>query len=721
MSGVRPNEARAALRTHNKRTFFNDEAGFTTIGVVIALLITLSLVFTAAQVYRLNAAASETQNVADAAALAALNEVAEFMIVVRVCDAVVLSLSLTSIATTGIGIAALCTPVTAPASETLLAAGRNVANARDAFAEKATAGFDRLQRLLPFLAVANAASVAAANNRGSSNYIALALLAPSKGEELTVPTGSRASEVADAVEQDAEAIKQAAQRAEEAAQRANEAKERAFERDCGANPEYCMYERAASLATMSGADNPLYQSVDAWSFSVALERAKTYYPERLAQEKSEGSSVEEQARSALRKRFYTYAVSEIDRGYVHETTDSFQAYFPHLPKNTTEMRTTPLYTEAVYPLADDGEGHLVMHAWEGCPRAMGASSLGSIAQMEEQSYPTCEQCKFTVSSMGKVAAASTSIDNGFEYHYEAVADAADEYTRARAELDPVSDEVKQRARGLFDLIKEALGEAASLRIEAHPPGSLGVMVLAVNTGQLAPSSGFESSFVQATGTLGARAAVSAATLVADPSGEGETVITSLLDGIAEEGGSAVGALGVVLDCWSTLLYAYATGQEAIGKAVSSALNSLPLASASGLGTWASNVLNEVVEAAGLEPAELDALKPVLVNSAHVANADGSTFSARLLSLKQQAVSNPLASGDVFTSLVGSVEHEAVEGVQSLDTIEIATIEIFDGGPSVTVEVALPPAVKLTVADVIQQVADGVRSLYAQITGVRVWE
>ena len=323
--------------------------------------------------------------------------------------------------------------------------------------------------------------------------------------------------------------------------------------------------------------------------------------------------------------------------------------------------------------------------------------------------------------MGKVAAASTSIDNGFEYHYEAVADAADEYTRARAELDPVSDEVKQRARGLFDLIKEALGEAASLRIEAHPPGSLGVMVLAVNTGQLAPSSGFESSFVQATGTLGARAAVSAATLVADPSGEGETVITSLLDGIAEEGGSAVGALGVVLDCWSTLLYAYATGQEAIGKAVSSALNSLPLASASGLGTWASNVLNEVVEAAGLEPAELDALKPVLVNSAHVANADGSTFSARLLSLKQQAVSNPLASGDVFTSLVGSVEHEAVEGVQSLDTIEIATIEIFDGGPSVTVEVALPPAVKLTVADVIQQVADGVRSLYAQITGVRVWE
>ncbi len=49
----------------------------------------------------MSSASADIQNVADAAALAAENEVAEFMIAVRVCDAVVLSLSLTGLASYG--------------------------------------------------------------------------------------------------------------------------------------------------------------------------------------------------------------------------------------------------------------------------------------------------------------------------------------------------------------------------------------------------------------------------------------------------------------------------------------------------------------------------------------------------------------------------------------------------------------------------------------------
>ena len=89
---------------------FRDEDGFTTVGVALALLVTLALVFTSAQVYRVSSASADVQDVADAAALAAENEVAEFMIAVRVCDAVVLSLSLTGAAPAGLGVAALCTP-----------------------------------------------------------------------------------------------------------------------------------------------------------------------------------------------------------------------------------------------------------------------------------------------------------------------------------------------------------------------------------------------------------------------------------------------------------------------------------------------------------------------------------------------------------------------------------------------------------------------------------
>ena len=57
---------------------FHDEEGMTTVGMVLALLVTLALVFSAGQAYRVGSASSEVQNVADAAALAAQNEVGEF-------------------------------------------------------------------------------------------------------------------------------------------------------------------------------------------------------------------------------------------------------------------------------------------------------------------------------------------------------------------------------------------------------------------------------------------------------------------------------------------------------------------------------------------------------------------------------------------------------------------------------------------------------------------
>lgn len=704
-----------------KRDIFRDEEGFTTVGMALALLITLSLVFTAGQVYRVNTVASKVQNVADAAALAAQNVVAEFMIVARVADAAVLSLSLTSLAATGLGIAALCTPATAAASETLLTAGRDVARARDTFAEKAAAGLNKLQRAVPFLAAANAASVASANGQGGSGYLALAVLAPDKGEELKVGTSAATAALEDEAAGEAEAIKQAAEDAERAAEQAAAAKQRAFEHDCGANPSYCMYERASSLAALSGSENPLFTSVDAWSFAVALKRAQAYYPHRLAKEHPADTSVEEQARSHLRMRFYTFASEEVARGYVHESNESFDAYFPHLPENTDEMRATKLYTEAVYPVSTGEDGPL-MHAWAGCPQAGDAAGFGSIAQMEAGSYATCSACGFSAGALGKVAAASTAIENGFEYHYEKVAQAARDYEQARAELDPLTAAVRERAGGLLDRLGEALGEVAGMRLDAQPPGRLGVVVLAASTGA-APEAQWANPFVGSAGELGTRAAVSAATLVADPAGEGASLVSSLLDGLADEGGAAVGALGLVLDCWSGLLQAYAKGQEALDGAIASALDGLPLIGASGLGAWAAEALQNAVKAAGLEPAKLDALKSVLVNSAHVAAADEGAFSAQLLSLKSQAVANPLAGNDVFLSVVGFVEQGAIEALDAaVDRILVAEVQLFgDDGPSIPVEFALPPAAKGMAVNFVGRVADGLRSVYAQVTGVRVWE
>ncbi len=702
-----------------------DEEGFTTVGMVLALLITLSLVFTSAQVYRINSASADVQEVADASALAAENVVAEFMIAVRVCDAVVLSLSLTSVVATGLGVAALCTPPTAAASETLLKAGRDVMRARDSFAQKAADGLNRLQKALPFLAAANAASIASSNNGGPlfSSYQGFAMLVSSEGKEIGIDPVNGAKELEEKVDADAASIKQAAKEAEEAAQEAKRWKEQAFRRDCGDAPGYCMYERASTLAGMAGARNPRYSSVDAWSFSVALERARAYYANRLDAEAPESSSVEDQARSILRKRLYEYASSQMEKGYVHESADSFDAFFPRLPKNTEEMRNTELYAEKVYPVTRASEDASKMHAWPGCPDAGGWISLGSIEEMEHGNFATCSRCDFSAASLGKVAAASTSIENGFEYHYAAVAEAADAYQKAREELDPLTTEVKKRAGSLFDGCLEVLKSVGGMRINVAPPGRFGAVAFVVNVSSSPASTGFANGFVHDAGTLGARAAVSASTLVEESSEEGKNVLSSLLDGWRGDAGAASGTVGLLLDCWSGLLDAYAQGQDAVDGTVRKALGALPFAGASGLGSWASGALSDAVEAMGLQPAKLEALKPAVVNSAHVAAFDEGAFGARFLAVKKRVVATPLSSVDLFGSAVTSAETAALEAIGEFDgEVQIASIEpLGDAGPSIPVTIALPPALRSSAESFVSDAANAVRSLQAQVTGARAWE
>ena len=701
-----------------------DDNGMTTTGMVLALLITLSLVFTAAQVYRINSAAAEVQDVADATALAAENQVAEFMLVVRFCDAVVLTLSLTSAIVCSLGVAALCTPATAVLSEGLLSAGRHLIETRDAFAERAAIALNKLQEALPFFAAACAAGVATANSADSSgsDYVGIAVLVPSEGENIEAGTAEKAKQLLDDVDRQADDIRSKAREAEEASEEANRSKQRAFERDCGDNPAYCMYERAGHLAGLSGSENPLYENVDTWSFAVALDRAKAYYRQRLGMEVPDGPSYEDQARSALRTRFYRYVIDELKSAYVHESDDSFEARIPHVPTNTAQMRATSLYTDVAYPVTTALSGKPVMHAWAGCPEASDVVYLGSIQSLDIGDFETCPTCGFTVSSMGKVAAASSSIENGFEYHYEAVADEAEAYQKARKRADAPKAEVKHRVDDLFGKLLDVLKEAADKRIEASPPGRYGAIALVVNAGSTSSVGGFASGFASG-GTLGPRAAVSAATLVDEGSDEGRTAINSALDGLRDSGGAVVGAAGIVLDAWSWLLVAYSDGQGAVIGAVKQGLNALPLVGASGLGTWASDKLKSAIESVGLQPVKVGALKPALVNTRHVADKGEGQFASGYLSVKRIVVEHPLMSTDLFSSLLTDVERMALEQVEGMgDSLEIASIELVgEGGLSIPITIPIPEEVKSQGIGAIQGIFDRVRSFYIETTGVRVWE
>lgn len=124
---------------------------------------------------------------------------------------------------------------------------------------------------------------------------------------------------------------------------------------------------------------------------------------------------------------------------------------------------------------------------------------GSAEEWESGSFETCPACKFTASALGSVASASTSIDNGFEYHYDAVAQAAADYQKARADAEPLSRAAKGNAEGLLDEVLAALGDAGAFRIKADPPGAAGCIAFVVSTGTSEPT-GLRERFC-ALGTL----------------------------------------------------------------------------------------------------------------------------------------------------------------------------------------------------------------------------
>ncbi len=711
------------IRQERERSsLFWAEEGFSTVGMAIALLLTLALIFTAARVYEVNTASAQVQEVADAAALAAENTVGEFYIAASICDAVILSLSLTMVCSLGLGVVCACIPPTEALSKVFIDAAKQLKESRDSFSRSAEESLTKIAEALPFLATVKAQEVFAANSKSGARYQGIAILQPWEMEKGSESSFSESDEALSEVDAHQEQLREDARKAEEAAQRANEWKQRAYEHDSGSQDSYCMYERASKLAGMQGLQNPFFSTVDTWNFSAALERAKAYYQVRYQIEAPLGSSVDEQADSALRKRFYAYAQAEVGKGYVHEADGSFDALFPLLPKNTDEMRATALYLDAVYPKTVDASGAMVMHAWEGCPGAAQGSNLGlgSIREMDSVSgYVACPYCKFAPTSMGRVAAASSSIENGFEYHYNIVAEAAAEYQKARAEFDPLSGKVKEEAEGLLSSVEGALAQACENRIDITPPGHYGAVVLVVDT--MAPASRFPSSFVDSGGSaeLGARMALSCATLVRESSDEGSNVITSFLDGVSAEGGALVGSAKPVLSLWSGLLGVYTQGHDAMADSVKQAIDSIPLASASGLGSWASKKLEGVVSDVGFSPPDLRARKAVLVNSSHVLEVDGSSVSAALLSAKDRAVA---LKGDAgIDGALSSLQSAALQSIEELGgEYTIATIVLLDGVVEIPVTVALPQAVT---GGLEQAVKDGIsylRDVAASWTGVRQW-
>jgi hypothetical protein len=609
--------------------FLDDEGGYTSVAVAVALLLSLTLVFAAASAQWVTSRSAEVQEVADATAMAGQNAVAAYSTVAQVVDACVLSMGLAGLVTYGAGMVASCVPGASAAAAPVVETGAKILDARRSFAKSASEGLQKLEEALPTLVVANSASCVTANSTGGISYVGCALPFPMESKSDFSALGSDADD--SEMEELSQKMREASDKADQSKKAADEAREKAWRADCIDDP-CCMRERAASLAGMSGDENPNYASAESWTFGVALQRARTYYARRLSSASVGGSTAEELTDAACRKAFYAYALDRVNVGSYEELPDgTVSVSLPELPHNTEETRATTLYTDSLWPCTNEAGGR-TLHCSLSCPGAKGASSgTASLAELESGGVATCVTCGMDVGDMGRVAAASTSIDNGFEHYWRIVVEASRDYQSAMDEYVQAKATLKELAKQGKSLFEQALDALTVARPTLCPPGAYGCVALVYRQGGTAVPDELTRAFLSA-GELPAGIAVSAATLAPDDSTAENNILASFLDGLSADESFVGGVADGVLGLWGRLLVSYGSAYESVGSAGGDFLDKVDGVLGGTAGSWLKEQIKEVMSKAGLEPADMRLKKPVLTNSQKVLEKAGYDQGSTLRSL-----------------------------------------------------------------------------------------
>ena len=615
--------------------------------------------------------------------------VASYHTAATVVDASILSLGLAGFATIGTGLVAILIPGAELAAGDMVDTGIEIIKTRNKFAKSASKGLQKIETALPYLVAARATQAVSAQDTEGATYTGTALAVPKTSEsDFVALEGSEIS--TDVIKDTSKDLERAADELQKASEETAKAKERAWLADCGGSDPAsvgscsCMWERARSLAKLSDIENPHYASSVTWEPQVALDRAKAYYRLRLANEAPQGSSVETKAESAARKAFYTYASAEVNRAYITEDGDRTTSYIPLLPRNTDEVRATELYTDAAWPTSTN-DGKTYLHYGTSCPNYKKGTpgGLASVAAYDGQDK--CNRCHFGVSSLGAVAAPSTSIENGFEYHFDEFKGALEDYVECRnkeLELMRQTEDEADRAGNAFD---EAIKALSGERPRIAPPGRNGVVALAVS-GAISSPDELNSSF-NTTVRLGDRGAISAAVLAPDDATAQNNVLSRFFSTLEERSGGVVGVLDGVMDVWGRLLVGYGDIQGSADELMDEMIDDLGGDSGAlgSIASWLGDTVSASVAALGLEPCDLRLRKPVLTDTANVIKSPGSDITG-LSNAQDKLRSIPLGVTDP-KALCEALEYQ-VERTISGTVFTLAEIPLPGGGSiPLTVDVA----------------------------------
>ena len=668
---------------------FIEDGAYTTLSSAVVILVVLTLLFSSTAAIWSMSRAGDTQAAADSGALAGANVVSSYHTAATVVDASILSLGLAGFATIGTGLVAILIPGAELAAGDMVDTGIEIIKTRNKFAKSASKGLQKIETALPYLVAARATQAVSAQDTEGATYTGTALAVPKTSEsDFVALEGSEIS--TDVIKDTSKDLERAADELQKASEETAKAKERAWLADCGGSDPAsvgscsCTWERARSLAKLSDIENPHYASSVTWEPQVALDRAKAYYRLRLANEAPQGSSVETKAESAARKAFYTYASAEVNRAYITEDGDRTTSYIPLLPRNTDEVRATELYTDAAWPTSTN-DGKTYLHYGTSCPNYKKGTpgGLASVAAYDGQDK--CNRCHFGVSSLGAVAAPSTSIENGFEYHFDRFKDALKKYVECRnkeLELMRQTEDEADRAGNAFD---EAIKALSGERPRIAPPGRNGVVALAVS-GAISSPDELNSSF-NTTVRLGDRGAISAAVLAPDDATAQNNVLSRFFSTLEERSGGVVGVLDGVMDVWGRLLVGYGDIQGSADELMDEMIGDLGGGSGalSSIASWLGDTVSASVAALGLEPCDLRLRKPVLTDTANVIKSPGSDITG-LSNAQDKLRSIPLGVTDP-KALCEALEYQ-VERTVSGTVFTLAEIPLPGGGSiPLTVDVA----------------------------------
>lgn len=668
---------------------FIEDGAYTTLSSAVVILVVLTLLFSSTAAIWSMSRAGDTQVAADSGALAGANVVSSYHTAATVVDASILSLGLAGFATIGTGLVAILIPGAEPVAGNMVDTGIEIIKTRNKFAKSASEGLQKIETALPYLIAARATQAVSAQDTDSVTYTGTALAVPRTSEsDFAALKGSEIS--TDTIESTSKDLDYAAKELKKASEKTSKAKERAWLADCGGSDRgavgscSCMWERAKSLAKLSDIENQHYASSVTWEPQVALDRAKAYYRLRLANEAPQGSSVEMKAESAARKAFYTYASTEVNRAYVTEGGDEVTSYIPLLPRNTDEVRATELYSDTAWPTSAI-DGKMYLHYGTSCPNYKKGAPGGLASVADYDGQDRCNRCHFGVSSLGAVAAPSTSIENGFEYHFDRFKDALEDYVECRnkeLELMRQTEDEADRAGNAFD---EAIRALSGERPRIAPPGRNGVVAFAVS-GDITSPDQLNSSFNTAV-RLGDRGAISAAVLAPDEATAQNNVFSRFFSTLKERSGGVADVLDGVMDVWGRLLVGYGDIQGSADELMDEMIKGLG-GSSGALGSitsWLGDTVSASMAALGLEPCDLRLRKPVLTDSANVIKSPGSDIDV-LSQAQDKLRSIPLGVTDP-KALCEALEYQ-VERTISGTVFTLAEIPLPGGGSiPLTVDVA----------------------------------